>query len=100
MMVVSLNIAMIRRTTFGQSKPPTPLVSRNETGVTALAFVLYPCVGILTRLAAARIIASLGFVPLTIDEALGFSDPERLQTMAAAIAVAVKDAEVILLTLR
>jgi hypothetical protein len=59
--------------------PPTPLVSRNETGLTVLVFVLYPCVGILTRLAAARMIASPGVVPRTIDEALGFSDPERLQ---------------------
>ncbi len=54
--------------------------------------------GILTRLAAARIIARQGGVPLIIDDALGFSDPARLEAMGAAIAVAGRDTQVILLT--
>ena len=54
--------------------------------------------GILTRLAAARIIARQGGVPLIIDDALGFSDPARLEAMGAAIAMAGRDTQVILLT--
>ena len=54
--------------------------------------------GILTRLAAARIVASQGGVPLIIDDALGFSDPSRLETMGAAIASAGRDCQVILLS--
>lgn len=54
--------------------------------------------GILTRLAAAQIVAKQGGVPLIIDDALGFSDPGRLATMGAAISAAGKDCQVIILT--
>jgi len=54
--------------------------------------------GILARLAAARIVAEQGGVPLIIDDALGFSDPSRLETMGAAIATAGKECQVIILT--
>ena len=54
--------------------------------------------GILTRLAAARIVADQGGVPVIIDDALGFSDPTRLQSMGAAIAAAGRDAQVVVLT--
>jgi uncharacterized protein YhaN len=54
--------------------------------------------GILTRLAAARIVSNQGGVPIIIDDALGFSDPSRLETMGAAISSAGKDCQVILLT--
>ena len=54
--------------------------------------------GILTRLAAARIVADEGGVPVIIDDALGFSDPSRLQSMGAAIATAGRDAQVVVLT--
>lgn len=54
--------------------------------------------GILTRLAAARIVADDGGVPVIIDDALGFSDPARLQSMGAAIAAAGRDAQVVLLS--
>ncbi|MDO8863966.1 AAA family ATPase [Haliea sp. E1-2-M8] len=54
--------------------------------------------GILTRLAAARIVAGQGGVPVIIDDALGFSDPSRLQSMGAAIAAAGRDAQVVVLT--
>ena len=46
----------------------------------------------------ARIIANRGGVPLIIDDALGFSDPERLQTMGAAIAAAGRESQIILLS--
>lgn len=54
--------------------------------------------GILTRLAAARVVAEQGGVPLIIDDALGFSDPGRLESMGAAIASAGRECQVILLT--
>lgn len=54
--------------------------------------------GILTRLAAARIVADQGGVPVIIDDALGFSDPTRLQSMASAITAAGRDAQIVVLT--
>jgi chromosome segregation ATPase len=54
--------------------------------------------GILARLAAAQIVSHEGGVPLIIDDALGFSDPARLETMGAAIAAAGKDCQIIILT--
>jgi hypothetical protein len=54
--------------------------------------------GILMRLAAARIISSQGGVPLIIDDALGFADPSRLESMGAAIARAGEDCQIILLS--
>jgi len=54
--------------------------------------------GILTRLAAARVVAREGGVPLIIDDALGFSDPGRLESMGAAIAAASKECQILLLT--
>jgi type I restriction enzyme M protein len=37
-------------------------------------------------------------LPLIIDDALGFSDPSRLETMGAAIAAAGKHYQIIILT--
>jgi len=54
--------------------------------------------GILTRLAAAQIVSTQGGVPLIIDDALGFSDPSRLETMGAAISAAGKQSQIIILT--
>ena len=55
--------------------------------------------GILLRLAAAQIVSRAGGgVPLIIDDALGFSDPERLATMGAAIAAAGRACQIIILT--
>jgi DNA repair exonuclease SbcCD ATPase subunit len=54
--------------------------------------------GILTRLAAAQIVAGQGGVPLIIDDALGFSDPSRLDTMGAAISAAGKNCQIVILT--
>ncbi len=54
--------------------------------------------GILARLAAAQIVSKQGGVPLIIDDALGFSDPSRLETMGAAIAAAGKQCQIIILT--
>lgn len=54
--------------------------------------------GILSRLAAAQIVSTQGGVPLIIDDALGFSDPGRLETMGAAIAAAGKRCQIVILT--
>ncbi len=53
---------------------------------------------ILSRLAAAQIIAPHGGVPLIIDDALGFADPSRLETLGAAIAAAGEQSQIIILT--
>jgi uncharacterized protein YhaN len=54
--------------------------------------------GILARLAAAQLVAPHGGVPLLIDDALGYSDPGRLQTMGAAIAQVGKQCQIVILT--
>lgn len=78
------------------------LIGRTLDGVTLpfedLSIGAREQLGILTRLAAAQIVSSQGGVPLIIDDALGFSDPMRLETMGAAIAEAGKDCQIIILT--
>lgn len=54
--------------------------------------------GILARLAAAQIVSKQGGVPLIIDDALGFSDPSRLEAMGAAIATAGRHCQIVILT--
>ena len=56
-------------------------------------------IAVLSRLACAAIISPEdGGVPVIIDDALGWSDPQRLRTMCTAIATAAKECQVILLT--
>ena len=56
-------------------------------------------IAVLSRLACAAIVSPEdGGVPVIIDDALGWSDPQRLRTMGAAIATAGKKCQVILLT--
>ncbi len=54
--------------------------------------------GILSRLACATIVAKDGGAPVIIDDALGWTDPRRLERMGATIAVAGRDCQVIILT--
>lgn len=55
--------------------------------------------GIIARLACASIVTrSGGGAPVVLDDALGWSDPSRLQRMGAAIAAAGKECQVIILT--
>ena len=54
--------------------------------------------GLITRLAVAQIVGSKEGVPLIIDDALGFSDPMRLESMGAAIAKAGEECQILLLT--
>lgn len=53
---------------------------------------------VVARLACAAITAQDGGVPLLLDDALGASDPARLEALGAVFAVAARDAQVIVLT--
>ena len=79
--------SLISRTLYGKTLPFDDLsVGAKEQ------------LGILTRLAAAQIVAKQGGVPLIIDDALGFSDPSRLEKMGAAIAAAGRQSQIVILT--
>ena len=55
--------------------------------------------GVITRLACAIIVSPEdGGAPVMIDDALGWSDPERLQTTCTAIAMAGRECQVVVLT--
>lgn len=54
--------------------------------------------GVIARLACAAITSDDGGVPLILDDALGSSDPARLEALAAVFALAARDAQVIVLT--
>ncbi len=53
---------------------------------------------LLTRLAAAMIVSDDDGVPLILDDALGYSDPARLQAIGAVLSLAGKHCQVIVLT--
>lgn len=54
--------------------------------------------GVLSRLACAQLVVEDGGAPLLLDDVLGHTDPERLERLAAVIAVAAKRCQVILFT--
>jgi hypothetical protein len=54
--------------------------------------------GVLSRLACARLVSDDGGVPVVLDDALGWTDPERLDLMGAAISSTADDCQVIILT--
>jgi len=54
--------------------------------------------GLLARLACAMLVSADGGAPVIIDDALGWSDPGRLDRMGAAISSAADDCQVIILT--
>lgn len=55
-------------------------------------------IGIVARLACASLVAKEDTVPVVIDDALGFSDPDRLTKMAAVFDSVAGDGQVIVLT--
>lgn len=68
-------------------------------GVDQLSHGTREQIAVLSRLACAAIISPEdGGVPVIIDDALGWSDSQRLKTMCAAIEAAGKTCQVILLT--
>ena len=54
--------------------------------------------GILARLAGAALVADEDTVPVVSDDALGFSDPERLARMGEVFSTAGDSGQVIVLT--
>jgi uncharacterized protein YhaN len=54
--------------------------------------------GMISRLACASIVAADGGAPVIFDDALGWSDPRRLETMGAAISKAGRSCQIIVLT--
>ena len=56
-------------------------------------------IGVLSRLSCAAIVSpNGGGAPVIIDDALGWSDPERLRSMGAAVSAACGECQVIILT--
>jgi len=55
-------------------------------------------IGVLSRLACAALVSADGGVPLILDDALGWSDPGRLEKLGAAFNVGARDCQVIVLT--
>lgn len=55
-------------------------------------------IGVLVRVACAEIVAPDGGVPVMLDDALGWSDPQRLEAMGAVLARAGESTQVIILT--
>ena len=53
---------------------------------------------VLTRLACAGLVDGEQGVPIVIDDALGYSDPGRLQRICAAFSVLEHDSQILLLT--
>jgi uncharacterized protein YhaN len=54
--------------------------------------------GLLARLACASLVADEGGVPVIFDDALGWTDPSRLERMGAAISSVAEDCQIIILT--
>jgi uncharacterized protein YhaN len=78
------------------------VASRTLDGVTvpfaALSTGAKEQLAILSRLACAAIVSADGGAPVILDDALGWTDPGRLGGMGAAISVAGRDCQVIVLT--
>jgi hypothetical protein len=78
------------------------IVSRTREGTTvpfdALSSGAKEQLGIIARLACAAIVHEEDGVPVLVDDALGYSDPERLRRVGAVLAVAASSAQVIVLT--
>ncbi|MCH7669454.1 MAG: AAA family ATPase [Acidobacteria bacterium] len=54
--------------------------------------------GLLARLACAMLVSSEGGAPVIFDDALGWTDPDRLTRMGAAISSAANNCQIIILT--
>ena len=85
---IDRNLNIVRRTLDGV----TLLVEQLSTGAREQ-------LGVISRLACATIVSPEdGGAPVMIDDALGWSDPHRLEGMGAAIAAAGRQCQVIVLT--
>ena len=55
-------------------------------------------ISLISRLACAMTVSKNGGAPLILDDALGYTDPERLKLMGAVLARAGKECQIIILT--
>ncbi len=87
---------------YFEVSPNLEILSRTLAGQTvqyaALSTGAQEQIGILSRLACAQLVSNNGGVPVMIDDALGNSDPTRLEGLGAVLTQAGKDAQVIILT--
>ena len=78
------------------------VVSRTLNGRTipykSLSIGAQEQIAMISRLACATIVAPDGGVPVILDDALGNSDPQRLEAMGAVLAVAGRQSQIIVLT--
>ena len=78
------------------------VVNRTVDGITLaveqLSIGAREQMGLLVRLATALIVAKDGGVPLVLDDALGSTDPGRLETMGAVLRIASQNTQTIILT--
>ncbi|MBF6605168.1 MAG: AAA family ATPase [Chloroflexi bacterium] len=82
-----LNLSVVSRTLQGRTIPYGSLsVGAQEQ------------IALISRLACATIVAPDGGVPVILDDALGNSDPQRLEAMGAVLAVAGRQSQIIVLT--
>ncbi len=78
------------------------LVTRTLSGVTVefeqLSAGTREQLALIYRAACARIVSSHNGMPLLLDDALGFSDAERLRAMGLVLATAARDTQIIVFT--
>ena len=78
------------------------IVSRTAKGVTVLFDSLSggtkEQLSLMFRLACSMIVAKDGGTPLILDDALGYTDPERLHLMGAVLAKAAKECQIVIFT--
>lgn len=78
------------------------IISRTSNGVTvpfsSLSGGTKEQLSLIFRLACSMIVAKDGGTPLILDDALGYTDPDRLQLMGAVLAKASKECQVVIFT--
>jgi chromosome segregation ATPase len=78
------------------------IVSRTHSGITvpfdSLSGGTKEQLSLIFRLACSMIVAEEGGMPLIMDDALGYTDPERLRLMGAVLARAAKECQIVVFT--
>lgn len=78
------------------------IASRTSNGVTipfeSLSGGTKEQLSLIFRLACSMIVAQDGGTPLVLDDALGYTDPERLRLMGAVLAKAAKECQIVIFT--
>ncbi|CAA9373852.1 MAG: DNA double-strand break repair Rad50 ATPase [uncultured Nocardioidaceae bacterium] len=84
---VDADLRVVKRTLNGHTLPVSSLSGGSREQLS-----------LVERLACAELVGPEAEVPVVIDDALGFSDPQRLQAMGALLSVAGQHSQVIVLT--